>query len=242
MSQLTWLDDHSADFPPTSSALEDPNGLLAVGGTLSPDRLINAYSQGIFPWYSEGQPVLWWSPSPRMALEPAKLHLGRSTKKLIRKRIFSVTVDRCFDSVIHHCAAVKRQHEDGTWITDEIMEAYAEMHRLGLAHSIETWRDGELVGGLYGINIGKAFFGESMFSLESGASKVAFSLLAMQLKTWNFQLIDCQIYTDYLASFGATEMNRNKFEQKLAKAVEIPHSCKWSQQWSMPAYGPESFE
>lgn len=239
MSQLPWLDECGITFPPTSSALDDPNGLLAVGGILTPERLQNAYRHGIFPWYSDGQPPLWWSPSPRMTLDPKHLHLGRTTKKLLKKRKYAVTVDRCFNDVIRHCALVKREHEDGTWITDEILDAYMELHRRGIAHSVEAWHHGELAGGLYGVSIGKAFFGESMFSLESGASKVAFSLLALQLKQWEFELIDCQIYTDYLASFGAEEIDREKFEQKLAKAVDIPHSCDWRELWSIPEFGPE---
>ena len=242
MSQLIWLEEDGVEFPPTHSALDDPNGLLAVGGALTPARLQNAYRHGIFPWYSDGQPILWWSPSPRMALQPENLHLGRSTKKLIKKRRFSVTVDQCFESVIQHCAEVKRQHEEGTWITDEIYQAYTKLNKLGFAHSVEAWDQGQLVGGLYGVCIGKAFFGESMFSLASGASKVAFSLLAMQLQAWQFELIDCQIYTDYLASFGAEEMPREKFEQLLAKAVQIPHSTDWADQWTIPEFGPNSFD
>lgn len=240
MTQLVWLDELGVDFPPTQTALDDPNGLLAVGGALTLPRLRNAYRQGIFPWYSEGQPILWWSPSPRMNLQPEQLHLGRSTRKLLRKKLFSVTVDECFDEVMEHCAMVKRKHEDGTWITDEILEAYQELHRHGLAHSIEAWQDGTLVGGLYGVCVGKAFFGESMFSLVSGASKVAFSLLALQLKEWNFHLIDCQIYTEYLASFGAQELAREDFEAILERAVTLEHPQDWKAQWTLPEFGPDS--
>lgn len=239
MSHLPWLDDDGTDFPPTASALIDPNGLLAVGGELTLPRLKAAYTQGIFPWFSDGQPVLWWTPSPRMVLIPEALHLGRSTRKLIRKRLFRVTVDQCFPDVIAHCANIKRSHEDGTWITDDIISAYCQLHDHGIAHSVEAWQGETLVGGLYGVCIGRAFFGESMFSLTSGASRVAFSVLACQLKRWDFKLIDCQIHTDYLASFGASEIDRESFEALLAKATQITHSSNWQERWDIPAFGPE---
>lgn len=230
MSHLVWLDEQLC-FPDTSSALDDPNGLLAVGGDLSPARLVAAYSRGIFPWYSAGQPILWWSPSPRMVLQPQNLHVGRSNRKLLANHPFTIKIDTAFAQVIAHCAEVLRCEQDGTWITQEIQHAYVRMHQLGYAHSIESWLDGELVGGLYGIAIGKAFFGESMFSLVSGASKVAFLSIAQQLQEWNYELIDCQIYTDYLASFGAEEVPREQFEALLNSALKDKQTHDWRDAW-----------
>lgn len=231
MTQLAWL-GKAPRFPNTSSALDDPNGLLAVGGDLSPARLLAAYSHGIFPWYSPGQPILWWSPSPRMVLQPQNLHIGRSNQKLLAKSPFEIRVDTAFEQVIRHCAEVFRPDQDGTWITQEIQYAYIEMHRLGYAHSIESWLNDELVGGLYGMAIGRAFFGESMFSLVSSASKVAFLTIAQQLQRWNYELIDCQIYTDYLASFGAQEIPREQFETLLAQALKDKQAHHWRSEWS----------
>ena len=265
MSQITWLSD-SLTFPSTNNALDDPNGLLAAGGDLSPERLVSAYSQGIFPWYSDGQPILWWTPSPRMVLYPDELHLGRTIKKQARRSSFKITVDTAFRDVIYQCATVTREGESGTWITDEINDAYIGLHELGLAHSVEAWQDDQLVGGLYGVALGKVFFGESMFSLESGASKIAFGALAQQLKKWGFKLIDCQIHTQYLQSFGAREVERDEFESVLKQAIPTLESnpplascpksilklhCdhnidpidnvknSWSHNWSMPEHGFE---
>ncbi len=249
MGELSLLDPDIYRFPPTSNALEDPNGLLAVGGDLSPERLISAYTVGVFPWYSDGQPILWWTPDPRMILKPNELHLGRSLRKLINKKKFKITVDLAFPEVINQCETILRNGEDGTWITDEINEAYIKLHELGIAHSVEAWIDNELVGGLYGISLGKVFFGESMFSQQSGASKVAFAILVKQLQLWDYNLIDCQIHTDYLASFGATEVPRNDFESILRKSIPqeldfndlspLKLSRNWAKDWSMPEYGIE---
>ncbi len=227
MSELAWLGE-TLEFPNTASALTDPDGLLAVGGDLSVERLLCAYRQGIFPWYSEGQPILWWSPSPRTILIPDKLHLGRSNRKLFNKAPFTIKVNHAFRQVIEHCAAAPRADQDGTWIMPEMIEAYCDLHKAGHAHSIEAWQDEQLVGGLYGVSVGKAFFGESMFSLSSGASKFAFMSLVKTLQKWDFQLIDCQIYTDYLASFGAQEVPREEFEQRLDSAVSYPNDTQWT--------------
>ena len=248
MSDLSWLDQSSIDFPPTERALDDPNGLLAVGGDLSPERLIQAYRKGIFPWYNEGQPILWWSPSPRMVLYPDQMHTGRTLRKLAKKKLFTVTVDQAFREVIDRCATVSRNGELGTWITEEMADAYAHMHEIGIAHSVEAWHGNKLVGGLYGIGLGKVFFGESMFSEVSGASKIAFATLVLQLKKWDFKLIDCQVHTEYLESFGATEIDRKEFESQLAKytpsilTLQQASPCadfNWPANWSMPEFGFE---
>jgi len=214
MSELTWLDPDTISFPVTKDALEDPNGLLAVGGDLSPARLLHAYSLGIFPWFDESQPILWWTPDPRLVLKPSDIHLGRTFKKLANKRLFTVTVDTCFHDVVNQCAAsTHRSDGEGTWITDEMIDAYDALHQQGHAHSVEVWQDEQLVGGLYGIAIGRFFYGESMFSAVSGASKIGFATLVKQLKQWGFIGIDCQVHTEYLASFGAQELSRDTFER-----------------------------
>ncbi len=233
MSELAWLGE-TLEFPDTATALTDPNGLLAVGGDLSVTRLLCAYRQGIFPWYSEGQPILWWSPSPRTILIPEALHLGRSNRKLFNKASFTVKVNTAFRQVIEHCAETPRADQDGTWIIPEMIEAYCDLHEAGHAHSIESWQNGQLVGGLYGVSVGKAFFGESMFSLCSGASKFAFMSLVKRLQKWDFQLIDCQIYTEYLASFGAHEVSRDEFERRLSDAVSSTDNIQWAQNWAHP--------
>jgi leucyl/phenylalanyl-tRNA--protein transferase len=211
-----WIppDDAEAGFPDVSLALTEPDGLLAVGGDLSPERLLNAYRRGIFPWYSDGQPILWWSPNPRTVLDPQQPRISRSLRKLLRQGRFETSYDRCFAEVIRACAA-PRGSETGTWITDAMMQAYITLHQLGHAHSIECWQDGELVGGLYGISIGRVFFGESMFSRARDASKVAFVQLTRQLVDWQFGLIDCQVYTSHLASLGAQSIPREQFLQHL---------------------------
>ncbi|MFT5082574.1 MAG: leucyl/phenylalanyl-tRNA--protein transferase [Lentisphaeria bacterium] len=237
MSRLTWLDENSLAFPPTSLALEDPNGLLAVGGDLSCERLIEAYNRGIFPWFSDNQPYLWWSPSPRMIIIPSEVHFGRTLRKQLRKNQFNITVDQCFEEVIERCSKINRNGEVGTWISDEIIRSYTRLHHMGLAHSIETRQNGILVGGLYGVSIGKVFFGESMFSQVSGASKIAFSYLAKQLSLWNYELIDCQIHTDYLQSFGAQEVSRERFEVLLNIAVQQKGTTDWSASWSPQEFG-----
>jgi leucyl/phenylalanyl-tRNA--protein transferase len=215
-----WLNGDE-DFPPLERALRRPNGLLAAGGDLSPQRLLRAYRRGIFPWYSPGEPILWWSPDPRAALLCAELHIGRTLRKTLRKRAFEITADTAFAAVIERCSE-PRLGQSGTWITDEMKQAYIALHRMGLAHSVESWREGELVGGLYGVALGRMFFGESMFSRASDASKVAFVHLVRQLIAWDFPLIDCQMRTDLLASFGARPMPRSEFTRRVTELVNYP--------------------
>jgi leucyl/phenylalanyl-tRNA--protein transferase len=200
--------------------LADPSGLLAVGGDLQPSRLLQAYANGIFPWYSEGQPILWHSPDPRFVLFPRELRVSRSLRQTIRKDSFRITLDEAFEEVIERCAAVPRPGQDGTWITDEMIDGYIELHRLGLAHSAEAWSGGELVGGLYGVSLGSIFFGESMFADRSDASKVAFVTLVEQLLRWDFSLIDSQVHTDHLERFGSTEIPRARYLRLLREALD----------------------
>lgn len=212
---ITWLTRDSLTFPPLHHAAREPNGLLAVGGDLSPDRLIRAYRHGCFPWYQEGQPLLWWSPDPRTVLYPDKLHIARSLKKTIRSGMYDVTFDQDFEGVIQGCAG-PRANADGTWITHAMQRSYRELHRRGIAHSVEAWREGELVGGLYGLAMGTLFFGESMFSRAADASKVAFVHLVRALQSAGFHLIDCQMHTEHLARFGSEPISRNEFAQALS--------------------------
>lgn len=205
-------------FPPPALAKED--GLLAVGGDLSKDRILLAYSMGIFPWYSDGSPILWWSPDPRLVLIPEELKVSRSLSLVIKKGVFSVTMDTAFDRVIRICAEINRKGQHGTWITEEMIGAYIRLHCAGYAHSVESWDSGELVGGLYGIALGKVFFGESMFAIKSNASKVAFVMLVEYMKKLNFSFIDCQVTTEHLKSLGAKEVERKKFLQMLKEALE----------------------
>ncbi len=207
-------------FPPPE--LSEDNGLLALGGNLNEARLLLAYSMGIFPWYSEGDPILWWSPDPRLLLFPENLKISRSLRQTIRKGTFHITMDKAFESVISKCATTHRKDDGGTWITAEMIEAYTRLHHCGHAHSVESWHEGKLVGGLYGVSMGSAFFGESMFSIKSDASKAAFVLLIQQLIKWNFTLIDCQIYTRHLISLGAKEVPRSDFLARLKKALSSP--------------------
>lgn len=220
---LTVLDpnDPEQDFPLVNKALREPDGLLAVGGCLSQHRLLNAYRHGIFPWYNPGEPILWWSPDPRLVLFPDKLIISRSLRKTLHKNIFSVTFDQAFNEVIAACAD-RRKDATGTWITAEIYAAYNQLHQAGFAHSVETWLGDELVGGLYGVALGQVFFGESMFHIRTDASKVAFVTLVNQLKLWGYQLIDCQVQTKYLESFGAQEIDRNYFTKLLDQYCEAP--------------------
>ena len=204
-------------FPDPRDA--DESGLLAVGGDLSPRRLLNAYALGIFPWYSDGQPILWHSPDPRMILRTADLHMGRSLRKRVRRGDYEVRLDTAFRPVIESCASVERPDQDGTWITAEMVEAYVRLHELGFAHSAESWRDGELVGGLYGVSLGGIFCGESMFARASDASKVAFVTLVRPLAAWGISLVDAQTHTDHLARFGATLWPREDFLDALALAL-----------------------
>lgn len=208
-------------FPPVEQALVEPNGLLAAGGDLSPARLLDAYARGIFPWFNDEDPVLWWSPDPRMVLLPGELHLSRSLRRTIRSQEFTVTFDRAFQGVMEGCAG-PRDKQDGTWITADMMRAYTRMAELGHAHSVEAWADGELAGGLYGVAVGRIFYGESMFTRRSNASKVAVSWLARQLDRWQFELIDCQMSTEHLASLGAREVPRADFLRRLEHAVALP--------------------
>jgi leucyl/phenylalanyl-tRNA--protein transferase len=227
---IPWLED-SGDFPAVQRAQRRPNGLLAAGGDLSPERLLRAYRLGIFPWYSEGEPILWWSPDPRMVLFPADLKVARSLAKTLRKPGYEVRADTAFEAVIDACSE-PRPRQRGTWITVEMKQAYVRLHRLGIAHSVETWRDGELIGGLYGVAIGRVFFGESMFSRASDASKIALVALVQQLRQWQFGLIDCQMNTPLLSSFGAREIPRAQFTRLLAELVnyaDVPAP------WTVPA-------
>jgi leucyl/phenylalanyl-tRNA---protein transferase len=204
-------------FPPPRLAIHE--GLLAVGGDLSVERLLLAYRSGIFPWYSEGEPILWWSPDPRLVLYPSELRISKSLQKVIKRRLFHITVDKAFDEVIQGCAEIKRSYGEGTWITDEMKSAYRELHRCGYAHSVEAWHGNDLVGGLYGIALGHAFFGESMFSRVNNASKVAFVTFVGMLKRLKFDLIDCQVKTDHLIRFGAREIPRKKFLEQLEQSI-----------------------
>lgn len=213
---LTWLDPHNDNqpFPHPDRALTEPDGLLAAGGNLTPRRLLRAYRMGIFPWYSADQPILWWSPDPRLVLLPECLKVSRSLRKTLRKGLFAITADTAFEQVVAACAG-PRQGEPGTWITSEMFRAYCRLHRLGHAHSIETWQQGELVGGLYGVSMGRVFYGESMFSWISDASKIALVALAAQLQRWEFAVIDCQVTTAHLLSMGAVDIPRSSFLQLL---------------------------
>ncbi len=219
---IPWL-RAGTQFPPIASALDDPDGLLAAGGDLSPPRLLEAYRHGIFPWYSEGQPILWWSPDPRMVLYIDEFKVPRSLRKVANKRPFEITVDSDFAGVIGACAG-PRDGARGTWITSEMMHAYIDLHRLGHAHSVEAWRDGRLAGGLYGIAIGRMFFGESMFAREPDASKVALMRLVSLLELLNMPLIDCQQETAHLSRFGARPISRQVFAAELSRLVNSPHA------------------
>lgn len=212
-----WIDpwDTSYFFPDISLALDEPDGLLAVGGDLSPPRLLAAYRQGIFPWYNHGQPILWWSPNPRTVLFPDKLHISRSLRKTLRQQRFTVITDSAFTKVIEACSAPRDDNDSGTWITEEMKQAYRHLFELGHAHCVECWLDGKLVGGLYGVGIGRVFFGESMFSRTRDASKVAFAHLVCQLEQWGYGLVDCQVHSTHLESLGAEEINREHFRQLL---------------------------
>lgn len=223
---LTWLQRNSLTFPPLEKAMREPNGLLAAGGDLSADRLIQAYRHGCFPWFQEGQPILWWSPDPRTVLFPEELHISRSLSKILRQNRYQVTFDRDFTVVIQACAA-PRDYADGTWITDSMQSAYLELHRRGYAHSVEVWEQDTLVGGLYGLAIGRLFFGESMFSRADNASKVGFATLVERLKAWGFVLIDCQMPTEHLHSFGARAITRTTFADYLRQHLDQPNIADW---------------
>ena len=217
-------------FPDPSLALSEPNGLLALGGDLSPNRILNAYRNGIFPWFSEGEPILWWSPAPRSVIFPEDIKVSKSLAKTIRRGTFQITLDRAFDEVIKGCSQ-PRATESGTWITAEMQQAYGELHQAGFAHSVEAWFEGELVGGLYGLSMGKVFFGESMFTRKTDASKVAFVTLVKQLMEWDFHLIDCQVASNHLSRFGAVDIPRKQFMDYLNLYAEPVDSYRGL--WSM---------
>ncbi len=218
-----WLDpdDDTTPFPDVEQALTEPNGLLAVGGSLSVTRLLDAYRHGIFPWYSAGQPLLWWSPDPRTVLFPARFKLSRSLRKTLLKPTHQVTLDTAFATVVAACAA-PRSSESGTWITPAMAQAYHGLHAAGYAHSVEVWRDSELVGGLYGVALGRVFYGESMFSVMRDGSKIALAHLAGQLRAWDFAAIDCQLHTPHLQSLGAEEISRADFTALLRENCALP--------------------
>lgn len=221
MPYLLAPNDPSGSFPDPAEAMRDPDGLLAVGGDLSSGRLINAYRHGIFPWYSEGDPILWWSPDPRTVLIPSQLHCSRSLRKLLRRRALAVTMDRSFPAVIQACAQ-PRPGSQGTWLMPEMISAYCALHVHGIAHSVEVWQEGRLVGGLYGVAIGGAFFGESMFSWADNASKVALVHLCGHLIEHGVELIDCQVLTAHLQRMGAELMPRERFLDRLQTLRDRP--------------------
>jgi leucyl/phenylalanyl-tRNA--protein transferase len=225
-------DDPEAPFPPVAAALEFPNGLLAWGGDLSPGRLLNAYRAGIFPWYSEGQPILWWSPAPRCVLFPEDVYLSRRTRRRYNSGAYSLSADTAFDRVIDACAG-PRKSEPGTWITPEMATAYRLLHRMGFAHSFEAWHEGELVGGIYGLALGSVFFGESMFSHRTDAGKLTLVALCRQLKAWGFGLLDCQVGNPHLFRMGAVELPRRDFERLLQEHVHGPGTTgNWADRYS----------
>lgn len=217
---IPWLSERDS-FPPVETALRDPNGLLAAGGDLSTERLLNAYGRGIFPWFGDSDPVLWWSPDPRMVLWLRDLHVSRSLRRTIRSRRFAVTLDAAFPQVVAACAE-PRDAEGGTWITPGMMEAYDRLAARGHAHSVEVWSEGELAGGLYGVALGRMFYGESMFSRRAGASKVALVYLVRHLEHWGFELIDCQMSTAHLTSLGAREIPRTEFLRHVDRLSRLP--------------------
>lgn len=243
--RLHWLDPRNPHqpFPPVHLAMRDPNGLLAIGGDLSPSRLIRAYRQGIFPWYNPDEPVLWWCPDPRTVLDPTAFHVSRSLKKAIQRRDYALSFDRAFDAVLAACSA-DRARSHGTWLGDDMRHAYVELYKRGHAHSVELWRDGQLIGGLYGVTLGRVFFGESMFSRATDASKLALYWLSQQLHRWNFDMIDCQVSSQHLLSLGAREITRESFLKRIAVAVDAPAANKsWRFDADVPAgaqHGPAS--
>ncbi len=223
---IPWLTPGEPYFPDTHHALDDPNGLLAAGGELTAEWLKTAYPLGIFPWFSEDDPILWWSPSPRCVLYPARFHESKSLKKRLRKTDLTVKIDTQFEEVIRQCAAPRG--EDGTWISDQIIAAYTDLHHQGVAHSVEVYQDDKLVGGLYGLAIGQLFFGESMFSRVTDASKLATKILCAELEKANYAVIDCQIYNSHLASLGAVEIERSEFERLLTHCKKTPSHNPWA--------------
>ena len=225
-----WIDnnDSGLHFPPTELALEDPNGLLAIGGDLHPERIIKAYRQGIFPWYSDNQPILWWSPNPRAVLFPEQIKISRSLEKTIKRAPYTITLDKDFTGVIQGCSEPRKDSDD-TWITPAMQAAYIRLHHLGIAHSVEAWLGDTLVGGLYGLAIGRVFFGESMFSRATNASKIAFAHLVKQLEIWDYKLIDCQVSSDHISSLGSIDIPRQQFQKLLNELIDKqPKTHSWT--------------
>ena len=224
---IPWIRGNGP-FPPVDKALREPNGLLAAGGDLSPERLLEAYRHGVFPWYSEGDPILWWSPDPRMVLFPAELKVSHSLRKTVARGIYETRFDTAFADVIAACAAPRDGHS-GTWIVPEMIAAYTALHELGFVHSVESWCDGELAGGLYGMALGKVFFGESMFTRAPDASKVALVRLVERLEAEGYRVIDCQQATGHLASLGAREIRRDAFAKLVRESIQYPPvGSRWS--------------
>lgn len=236
---LALLGEDPEAFPPLDRALRDPDGLLAVGGDLSVERLIAAYSSGIFPWFSHGDPILWWSPDPRFVLDPSQIHVGRSLRRTLERGRFRFTFDHAFAEVIAACSIAPRGGQRGTWITPAMQRAYIALHRVGHAHSIEVWQEGALAGGLYGVAIGRMFFGESMFARVGDASKAAFVVLCRHLAAWGFPLVDCQMETAHLARFGARMIPRAEFAAIVRQATRLPPP-DWRQEVS-PGGEPTCF-
>jgi leucyl/phenylalanyl-tRNA---protein transferase len=235
--RLHWLDPRNPrqPFPPPHLAMRDPNGLLAIGGDLSPTRLLNAYAQGIFPWYNPDEPILWWCPDPRAVLIPGQFHVSRSLARRLRKNDYAVTLNRAFPAVLDACSA-PRARGRGTWLGPEMKQAYQDLHERGHAQSIEVWQRGELAGGLYGVSIGRAFYGESMFSRIDDGSKIALHYLCGQLRRWEFELMDCQISSPHLVTLGATELPRERFLALLRAAVAQPGPTgRWRFDIDVPA-------
>lgn len=233
MAVLPWLTANPEAFPPIDRALRHPNGLLALGGDLSLPRLIAAYRRGIFPWYEEPEPILWWSPDPRAVVFPAEIHLSASLRKLRRRTAWRLSADTAFGDVISACAEPRRLG-GGTWIGPAMREAYCALHEAGFAHSIEVWQEQRLVGGLYGVALGRIFFGESMFARSDNASKLAFAELALQLGRWGFALIDCQQDTEHMRHFGARCIARRRFRDILTAHVDLPGPpSPWHLEWSL---------
>jgi len=234
-ADIRWIDPNAPpdQFPDPCDALTEPNGLLAIGGDLSVERLLAAYRRGIFPWFSDGQPILWWTPDPRAVLFPAEIRISRSLRKTLRKNIYQVSVDQAFDDVVTGCAQRRApsnplpEDNDGTWITASMAAAYKQLHAAGHAHSVETWRDGQLVGGLYGVNIGRVFFGESMFSHATDASKVALIRLITVCRATGIDLVDCQVASSHLARLGSRDISRDEFNRLLARLTVFPSPPDW---------------
>ena len=239
---IPWLDSDVVAFPPVDLALQSPNGLLAAGGDLTPEWLICAYQQGIFPWFEADQPILWWTPDPRMVLYPQEFHLSASLRRLLGQHRFGLSIDQDFAGVITGCSEPRR-YTESTWITSELKTAYQKLHDLGIAHSVEVWDEERLVGGLYGVALGRIFFGESMFSRSSNTSKLALVFLVQHLRKWRYRLIDCQVSTPHLASLGAREIPRRDFMEQIDRhvggqrkpatwqAVAVTRNCDWDRDW-----------